>query len=70
MRFEKLTIGASKSISHQPRKKKIKPVKNIGIETMTKIRLSSTTPCLLIQVSFRPKPSKKTNIIKVAKGAI
>ena len=46
-----------KNYKSSAKKKKIKPVKSIGLKTI--IRQSLTTLCLLIQVSLRPQPLKK-----------
>ena len=70
LELEKLTSVAQRAISCQSKKRKIKPVGNTKIETKTKTKLSSIMFCLLIQVSLKSRPSKKTNVIEVDKGAI
>ena len=66
--LEKSTLDTQKTISCWPTKRKIKPVRSTKMGT--KIKPSSITPRLLIQVSLKPKFPKKISIMEVTKEAI
>ena len=68
--LRKSTLDAQRAISRQPRKKKTKLVKSIKIGIQTKTRLSLITPFQLSQINLKPIPTRKVNVIEVAKGAI
>ena len=67
---EKLSLGTQRAIGRQPKKKKTKLVESIEMETKTKTKLSFIIPCLLIQVSLKLRPLRKTNVIEAIEGAI
>ena len=65
---KKLTSDAQRAIGRQPKKRKVKSVGSTKIGT--KIRLNAIIPCLLIQVSLKPRPLRKISIMKAAKETI
>lgn len=67
LRLGKLIQSTQKAIGCQPRKTRMRLIKNIGIEI--KIRLSPEIPLLLLtQISLRPKPPR--NIMAAVEEAI
>ena len=64
-RLEKSTLVAQKTIYHQPKKTKIKPIRNIEIE----IKLNLTISLLLI-VNLKSRLLRKINIMEIIKEVI
>lgn len=65
----KLIPGIQRTINHQPKRTRMMSIGKTGMRTRTKTRLSLTTSLLLI-VSLKPRPPRKTNVKENVKEVI